>query len=78
MADEQKMTKEELVKKIDELQRELEDLESKRVRSMSTLVEAMLDKAEPNETELKFFKTLSRLIEMKRETLRILYLEYNE
>lgn len=65
-------TKRELQKQITEVEKEMEELEQKRLRSLATLMEAMVDKKEPEETDVKFFKTLSSLISMSREKLRAL------
>lgn len=70
--------KEELFKKIRELKAEIADLEYKRMRSTSALVESMLDKKQPDETEEKFFRTLSKMIEMKRKALRMLQEEADQ
>ena len=64
--------KEELIAEIEKQKDELNDLERKRMRSQSDLVEALIDKVEPNETEVKFFKTLSSLIRLEREQLNCL------
>ena len=61
--------KEELLAEIERQKSELNELERKRMRSQSDLVEALIDKVEPNETEVKFFKTLSSLIRLEREQL---------
>lgn len=61
--------KEELLTEIENQKAELNELERKRMRSQSDLVEALIDKVEPNETEVKFFKTLSSLIRLEREQL---------
>ena len=61
--------KEELIAEIEKQKDELNELERKRMRSQSDLVEALIDKVEPNETEVKFFKTLSSLIRLEREQL---------
>lgn len=61
--------KEELLAEIEKQKFELNELEKKRMRSQSDLVEALIDKVEPNETEVKFFKTLSSLIRLEREQL---------
>ena len=64
--------KEELIAEIEKQKDELNELERKRMRSQSDLVEALIDKVEPNETEVKFFKTLSSLIRLEREQLNCL------
>lgn len=66
---------EKLLKKIQKKKAELADLESKRLNSMSAIMESMLNNTEPEETEVKFFKMLSRLIEVKRENLKAIQRE---
>lgn len=78
MAAEQKLSKEEMQKQIVAFQNELDELENKLLRSMSTLLESVLDKTEPPETEVKFFKTLMSLISMKREMIRTIYYDLNQ
>lgn len=63
------MTRKELLEQIEKQKEELNELEKKRMRSQSDLVEALIDKVEPNATEVKFFKTLSSLIRLEREQL---------
>lgn len=63
---------------IEKQKTELADLEVKRLRSQSDLVEALVDKVEPNETDVKFFKTISSLIRLEREQLQMLQEELDK
>ncbi|MDE7405849.1 MAG: hypothetical protein K2M89_03125 [Clostridiales bacterium] len=58
-----------LAKEINILEMEMRELESKRSRSMAALMEALVSKREPEETELRFFRQFSAEIEVKREKL---------
>lgn len=78
MDTEQKLSKKEMWEKIDGLQTDLDDLENKLVRSMSTLLESVIDKTDPPETEVKFFKTLMSLISVKREMIRTLHYDLKQ
>ena len=58
-----------LAKEINILEKEMRELESKRSRSMAALMEAVVSKREPEETELQFFRQYTAEIEVKRERL---------
>lgn len=58
-----------LAKEIQLLEAEMRELESKRMRSLSALIEALVSKQDPEETELQFFRQYSAEIEVKREKL---------
>ena len=58
-----------LAKEINILEKEMRELESKRSRSMAALMEAVVSKREPEETELQFFRQYTAEIEVKREKL---------
>lgn len=58
-----------LAKEINVLEKEMRELESKRSRSMAALMEAVVSKKDPEETELQFFRQYSAEIEVKREKL---------
>ena len=66
--------KKDLAKEIGVLEREMGELESKRVRSMAALMEALISRREPNTFEMQFFRQYSAEIEIKREKL----IELNE
>ncbi|MDE7165074.1 MAG: hypothetical protein K2O04_06630 [Clostridiales bacterium] len=62
--------KSELEKKIRESEAELDMLEQKRLRSMSSFIEALVSRDTPSEEDVEYFKTFSGLIELERENLR--------
>lgn len=64
--------KEELLKEIALAEAEILELEQKRLRSQSSIVESWIDKEEPKEQEKNYFKTLSSLIKLQREKLQML------
>ena len=66
--------KKDIAKEIGVLEREMSELESKRVRSMAALMEALISRREPNTFEMQFFRQYSAEIEIKREKL----IELNE
>ena len=64
--------KEDLEKEIAVAEEEIKDLEQKRLRSQSAILEAFLEKQEPNKRDADYFKTLTSLINLQREKLQIL------
>ena len=66
--------KKDLAKEIGVLEKEMSELESKRVRSMAALMESLISRRDPNESEMQFFRQYSAEIEIKREKL----IELNE
>lgn len=58
-----------LAKEIGILEKEMKELESKRTRSMAALMESLISKREPEETEMQYFRQYSAEIEVKREKL---------
>ena len=62
--------KSDLEKKIKDSEAELDALEQKRLRSMSSFIEALVRHETPSEEDVEFFKTYSDLIELERENLR--------
>ena len=64
--------KEDLLKEIAAAEAEIAELEQKRLRSQSSILESMIDKKEPDEREKQYFKTLSSLIRLQREKLQML------
>ena len=66
--------KKDLAREINMLEREMEELENKRVRSMAALMESLISKREPNAFEMQFFRQSTAEIEIKREKL----IELNE
>ena len=61
--------KKDLAREIAVLEKEMSELESKRVRSMAALMEALISRRDPNEMEMQFFRQYSAEIEIKREKL---------
>ena len=49
---------------------EIDLLEQKRLRSMSSFIEALVNHDTPSEEDVEYFKTFSGLIELERENLR--------
>ena len=61
--------KKDLAKEIAIVEKEMQELESKRARSMAALIEALISKRDPSEKEMQFFRQYSAEIEVKREKL---------
>ena len=61
--------KKDLAKEIGLLEKEMSALESKRARSMASLVEALISRREPDEAEMQYFRQYSAEIEVKRGKL---------
>ncbi|MCH5164913.1 MAG: hypothetical protein J1G01_00740 [Clostridiales bacterium] len=68
--------KKELAKEIRIMEEEIKELEIKRIRSMSAIIESIISKTEIGADEARFFRTYSAEIEVKREKLNILRREY--
>ncbi|MDE6413937.1 MAG: hypothetical protein K2K48_00825 [Anaeroplasmataceae bacterium] len=68
----------EIKKKIAKAKREIKSLEQKRLRSQGNLLEALVDKKEPSKSDVDYFKTLSSLIRLQRESLHLLEEELKE
>ena len=66
--------KKDLAKEIGMLEKEMHELESKRSRSMASLMESLISRRDPNEFEMQFFRQYTAEIEIKREKL----IELNE
>ena len=61
--------KKDLAKEIGMLEKEMHELESKRSRSMAALMESLISRRDPNESEMQFFRQYTAEIEIKREKL---------
>ncbi len=61
--------KKDLAKEMQILEAEIKELEIKRSRSQASLIEALISKREPDETETQFFRTYTAEIDVKRERL---------
>ncbi|MDE6293078.1 MAG: hypothetical protein K2L88_00450 [Clostridiales bacterium] len=62
--------KRKLAREMNTLENEIKALESKRSRSMAVIMEAMLSQANPNDTDVQFFRMFNAEIEIKREQLQ--------
>ena len=62
--------KSELEKAIKESENEIDLLEQKRIRSMSSFIEALVNHDTPSDEDVEYFKTFSGLIDLERENLR--------
>lgn len=67
------MRKNSIMKEISLLEQEISVLEAKRSRSQAVILEALITKTNPDETDVQFFRTFSAEIEVKREHLQELY-----
>lgn len=70
--------KSELEKAIRESEAEIDSLEQKRIRSMSSFIEALVNHDTPSAEDVEYFKTFSGLIELERENLRRLQEELDK
>ena len=61
--------KKDLAKEIGLLEKEMSALESKRSRSMAALMEALISRRDPDESEMQFFRQYTAEIEIKRQKL---------
>lgn len=61
--------KKDIAKEVEILEKEMKELEYKRTRSMAALMESLISKRAPEETEMQFFRQYSAEIEVKREKL---------
>lgn len=61
--------KKDLAKEIQLLENEIKELEVKRTRSMSSLMESLISRKDPEETEMQFFRQYTAEIDVKREKL---------
>lgn len=64
--------KSELKKAIASSENEINLLEQKRIRSMSSFIQALIEHKDPDPEDVEYFKTLSGLIDFERENLRML------
>lgn len=58
-----------LAKEIALLEKEMQELENKRSRSMASLMESLISRRDPDEFEMQFFRQYTAEIEVKREKL---------
>ena len=59
-----------LAKEIKILEEEIKLLEIKRSRSMASLMEALISRTSPDDTDAQFFRTYTAEIDVKREQLQ--------
>lgn len=59
-----------LAKEIHMLEEEIRILEIKRGRSQAALIEALISRTEPDETDVQFFRAFTADIEMRRERMQ--------
>ena len=65
------MSKKSVLKKaIADTELEIDDLERKRNRSQSAILEAYLNNERPSKADVEYFRTYSQLITVERENLR--------
>ena len=65
------MSKKSVLKKaIADTEHEIDELEKKRNRSQSAILEAYLNGTRPNKADAEYFRTYSQLIAVERENLR--------
>ena len=68
----------ELKRGIKESEKEIENLEKKRMRSQSALMEAQVNNVPPKASDVEYFKVYSNLIELERKNLRQLKSELDK
>ena len=71
------ISKEELAKQIAALKEEIAENEKGLMRSLASLMEAIVDEASFKRNDVEFFKTLMAMIRLNRERLQILNDTYN-
>ena len=69
-ASDKKMLSKMLSKEMSMLEEEIKELEIKRSRSQASLIDALISRREPNEDDVRFFRTYTAEIEIKREKLQ--------
>lgn len=62
--------KRELKRKIGDSEREIIDLERRRTRSQSAIMEAIINERTPDDSDKEYFKVFTSLIEVERNNLR--------
>ncbi|MBD5131337.1 MAG: hypothetical protein HDT28_01900 [Clostridiales bacterium] len=61
--------KRDLAKEMQLIEEEIKVLEAKRTRSQAALIEAIISRRDPDENEMRYFRTYTAEIEVKRERL---------
>ncbi len=67
--------KSDLKKAIAESEQEIADLENRRNRSQSALLQSFLDHQKPNKNDAEYYRVYSQLIDLERANLRKLMAE---
>lgn len=62
-------SKREIKRQIAESEKEIENLEKKRMRSQSAIMAADINHVEPNPYDIEYFKVYSELIDLERRNL---------
>ncbi len=70
--------KNKILKEIHVLEEEIKLLELKRSRSLASLMESVISRTTPNETDVQFFRTFTAEIDVKREQLQKLSRQLEE
>lgn len=73
--EEKMLGKHEIKRQIAESEKEIEELEKKRMRSHCAIMEANLNNVPPDPYDVEYFKVFSNLIELERKNLRQLKAE---
>ena len=64
--------KNEIIEQIQTLEAEIRGLEGKRMRSQAALIEALVSRSVPGDSDLQFFRMYTAQIDAKREKLSAL------
>lgn len=70
--------KSKITKEIHVLEEEIKLLELKRSRSLASLMESVISRTSPDETDVQFFRTYTAEIDVKREQLQKLSKQLEE
>ncbi len=70
--------KNKILKEIHVLEEEIKLLELKRSRSLASLMESVISRTTPDETDVQFFRTFTAEIDVKREQLQKLSRQLEE
>lgn len=70
--------KRDLKRAIAESAKEIENLEKKRLRSQTSIMEAMIESRQPSDVDTEYFHVYTSLIKLERENLQKLKKELDE
>ncbi len=62
--------KRDLAKEIRMIEAEIQSLEIKRSRSQAALIEALISRKDPDDTDVEYFRAYTAQIDVKREKLK--------